>query len=393
MKHFLLVLAFGVVLTPSFIFSGCSNDDSGSDDFPGACFVNINPKDTLVLESGESLSIKVFYGKGVQGFLQTLVKWTTDNETLVIPRYNSVTAANDSCFAYGTVEAKSNDGISKVFVTFTLGSMKKILTLNIKTISAPIDTSATYHLPEGSFSDAIKSPSSFIKGSSFYMIPVKGGSFWQGPGQPYDTAYQYTESYYNSNHKWATVSDFYIGQTEVTNELWNAVMNTFYPPSSNQLSRAPVDRVSWKEIHKFLDKLNQLTGKNYRLPTESEWEFAARGGNNSQHYIFSGSNNIDDVGWCLSTEHNNITRPVMRKKSNELGIFDMSGNVSEFCSDVHKETLYNSDGTIRSVTERCILRGSKANSSANILDLISKSSCSLTERGQYLVGFRLVLTK
>ncbi len=97
-------------------------------------------------------------------------------------------------------------------------------------------------------------------------------------------------------------------------------------------SQRPVDHVSSKDCQKFVKKLNKLTGKNFRLPTEAEWEYAARGGNKSKGYNYSGSNNIDEVAWYESNS-GETTHPVATKKANELGLYDMSGNVYERCSD------------------------------------------------------------
>ncbi len=144
-----------------------------------------------------------------------------------------------------------------------------------------------------------------------------------------------------------TLGDYYIGKFEVTQELWEAVMGS--NPSYFKGSNLPVEQVSWDDCQTFIRKLNSLTGKNFRLPTEAEWEYTARGGNRSKGYKYSGSNNISDVAWywensgdrVLSGEwdydkikNNNCrTHPVGMKSPNELGIYDMSGNVYEWCQD------------------------------------------------------------
>ena len=127
-----------------------------------------------------------------------------------------------------------------------------------------------------------------------------------------------------------TLSDYYIGETEVTQELWEAVMGS--KPSKFKGSQRPVERVSWKDCQEFITRLNQLTGKNFRLPTEAEWEYAARGGNNSQGYKYSGSNTIGNVAW-YGDNSNSQTPNVKTKSPNELRIYDMSGNVYEWCQD------------------------------------------------------------
>ena len=127
-----------------------------------------------------------------------------------------------------------------------------------------------------------------------------------------------------------TLSAFSIGRYEVTQEEWQAVMGS--NPSWFKGSRKPVEQVSWNDCKSFISKLNSITGKNFRLPTEAEWEFASRGGIKSQGYKYSGSNNLNSVAW-YDDNSGATTHDVGQKSPNELGIYDMSGNVSEWCSD------------------------------------------------------------
>ncbi len=174
-----------------------------------------------------------------------------------------------------------------------------------------------------------------VNGVSFKMVRVVGGTFTMGA-----TAEQGSDAY--SNEKPAhqvTLSSYCIGQTEVTQELWVAVMGSNPSDFTGNLQR-PVEQVSWYDCQTFIIKLNQLTGANFRLPTEAEWEYAARGGNRSQGYKYSGSNTIGNVAWYYDNAYsvdsgssNYGTHPVATKAPNELGLYDMSGNVGEWCQD------------------------------------------------------------
>ena len=159
------------------------------------------------------------------------------------------------------------------------------------------------------------------------MVHVAGGTFTMGATseQGSDDAYEVEKP----THQ-VTLSSFSISRYEVTQEEWHAIMG--YNPSYFKGDRRPVENVSWNDCQEFIRKLNEMTGKRFRLPTEAEREFAARGGNNSRGYKYAGSNNIDSVAWYTSNSGSE-THPVGQKQPNELGLYDMAGNVFEWCSD------------------------------------------------------------
>ena len=226
-----------------------------------------------------------------------------------------------------------------------------------------------------------------VDGVKFKMVKVEGGKFTMGATaeQDYDA--------YNSErpaHK-VTLSDYYIGETQVTQALWKAVMgdNPSYFKGDDNL---PVENVSWEDIvERFIPALNRKTGRTFRLPTEAEWEYAARGGNKSKGYKYSGSDNKDEVAW-YDGNSGDKTHPVRGKKANELGLYDMSGNVWEWCHDWYGDYSSGAQtdpkgpdkGSIR------VLRGGSWNNNARRCRVSNRNNGS-PGNSNFYIGFRLVL--
>ena len=225
-----------------------------------------------------------------------------------------------------------------------------------------------------------------VKGVSFNMVKVDGGTFIMGatPEQGDDA-----DDDEKPAHQ-VILSDYFIGETEVTQELWEAVMGKNPSYFTNDSSH-PVEQVSWNDCQTFIKELNILTGKTFRLPSEAEWEYAARGGSKSRHYKYSGSNNIDDVAW-YGDNSGNQTHRVNTKSPNELGLYDMPGNVWEWCEDYYGPyrlpTQTNPKG-LANASYR-VFRGGGWNSAAERCRVSIRSGWNPDSRGRSL-GLRLAL--
>lgn len=222
---------------------------------------------------------------------------------------------------------------------------------------------------------------------SFRMVRVEGGTFKMGAMSDQDGEAKYDEK---PAHQ-VTLSTYSIGETEVTQELWEAVMGS--NPSEFKGAKRPVEHVSWKDCQNFIKKLNEKTKQNFRLPTEAEWEYAARGGSRSQGYKYSGSNSHSDVAWCTDNSKGK-THNVREKQSNELGLYDMSGNVFEWCQDWYgnysRSSQTNPKGS-GSGTDH-VRRGGGWNRDAERCRSSSRS-CSHPDVHTSFLGLRLALSE
>ena len=257
-------------------------------------------KKTIVVKEGETLTI---------------------NETLQTGKEITITTdqSGDKIYVDGNYA-----GISPVTTNLSFGNHEIKAERNGKTVNKNIEVSQAE--TNGGVSDKCEltffaNQTISVNGVSFTMVAVEGGTFLMGASRD-----PYLEEFPVHN---VTLSDYYIGETEVTQELWETVMKD--RPSCSFGNKKPVGNVSWDDCQEFITKLNQLTGKNFRLPTEAEWEYAARGGNRSNDYKYSGSDTIQNVAWY--NYNYNTTHDVKTKQANELGIYDMTGNVWEWCQD------------------------------------------------------------
>lgn len=215
---------------------------------------------------------------------------------------------------------------------------------------------------------------------SMKMIYVEGGTFSMGSSNG--------ESYERPVHS-VTLDSYYIAETEVTQAQWYAVMRT--NTSSYHIGdNYPVESVTWYEAQEFCEKLSELTGKKYVLPTEAQWEYAARGGKKSKGYKYSGSNTINDVAWYYDNSGAE-THSVKQKQPNELGIYDMSGNVWEWCSDWYGSYSSSSqtNPTGPSSGSGRVLRGGSWSSSASNCRVERRNFSNPSDHGSNY-GFRVV---
>ncbi len=224
-----------------------------------------------------------------------------------------------------------------------------------------------------------------VNSVSFKMIVVKGGTFTMGgtDEQGFDVLPNEIPTHS------VTLNDFCIAETEVMQALWASVMGT-NPSEFNGYDR-PVENVSWDDCQNFIEKLNQKTNLKFRLPTEAEWEYAARGGASSQRHTYSGNNELDSVGWYNDNSENK-THSVKSKGANELGIYDMSGNVGEWCSDWYGEydieNLTNPTGPLIGVLH--VFRGGSFDSASDECRVSHRAYANPTNKSDSR-GLRLVL--
>ena len=293
------------------ISSGCepigNGEDMGGGNYLYAIHLYVGVKGTEHAYSRQISSIEATY---------TIKGGTFDSKK---PKTTLIILADEDCHeaTFATVSTKSTATIT---ASFRLWDSKTNRYVDGGTAEYTVGEEHNGGNSGGNSSSA-ETKTYTVNGVSFKMIGVEGGTFQMG---------QSADGHNATPVHSVTLSSYSIGETEVTQALWKAVMGS--NPSNWQGDNLPVEKVSWNDCQTFIRNLNQLTGETFRLPTEAEWEFAAKGGRQSRGFTYSGNTNLDNVAW-YSNNSGYETHPVATKSPNELGIYDMSGNVWEWCQD------------------------------------------------------------
>ena len=224
-------------------------------------------------------------------------------------------------------------------------------------------------------------------GITIEMVKVEAGTFMMGATSEMQNPYDDEKPV----HQVALTNDYYMSKYEVTQALWQAV--TGKNPSKFKGDNLPVERVSWNDCQVFIRNLNNMTGRKFRLPTEAEWEYAARGGKKSRGYQYSGSSNISDVAW-FDDINRNKKHPVGTKQANELGLYDMSGNVWEWCLDRYGSysSSFQKNPTGAIMGEYRVFRGGRWGANERIGRTSCRSYCT-PDFSYFNLGLRLVLSE
>ena len=262
--------------------------------------------------------------------------------TLPVGQHSYIVASDGYESEEGTVKLKAS-APSNLQIQLSKEVVAAIPTVNEVAQKAP-SSSSSVSFGGNTISIPVKN------GINIEMVKVEAGTFMMGA----TSEMQYPIDDEKPVHQVTLTNDYYMGKYEVTQALWQAV--TGKNPSKFKGDYLPVEMVSWDDCQEFIGKLNSMTGRMFRLPTEAEWEYAARGGKKSRGYQYSGSSNISDVAW-YDGNSGSKTRPVGTKQANELGIYDMSGNVYEWCLDWNgsyvSTPLTNPTGAVSGVLRAC----------------------------------------
>ena len=259
-------------------------------------------------------------------------------------------------------------------------------------ISGTLSSNTASSSNGNAYSSSVSSGSNVISipvrnGITIEMVKVEAGTFMMGATSEMQNPYDDEKPV----HQVALTNDYYMSKYEVTQALWQAV--TGKNPSKFKGDNLPVERVSWNDCQVFIRNLNNMTGRKFRLPTEAEWEYAARGGKKSRGYQYSGSSNISDVAW-FDDVNRNKKHPVGMKQANELGLYDMSGNVWEWCQDRYGSysSSFQKNPTGAIMGEYRVFRGGRWGANERIARTSCRSYCT-PDFSYFNLGLRLALSE
>ena len=300
--------------------------------------------------------------------------------TLPVGQHSYIVASDGYESEEGTIKLKAS-APSNLQIQLSKEAIAAVPTVNEIAQQAPSSSSSSVSLGGNTISIPVKN------GITIDMVKVEAGTFMMGATsemqKPYDDE--------KPVHQVTLTNDYYMGKYEVTQALWQAVMGS--NPSKFKSRNLPVEQVSWDDCQEFINKLNSITGRRFRLPTEAEWEYAARGGKKSKGYQYSGSSNISDVAWYTANSGSK-THPVGKKQANELGLYDMTGNVLEWCQDWYgsyvSSSQTNPTGAFSGFFR--VFRGGSWYGNSGICRLSCRDSYNPDNRN-FDLGLRLVLSE
>ena len=311
---------------------------------------------------------------------------TADNGFRVIER-GFVYSTSENPDIENAVKFESGRGLGSY--SATVRGLKSNTTYHFKAYAT--NSQGTSYGEELTFTTKAEAVKNFnVNSAVLTMVRVEGSTFKMGGTD--ENAQSYEQPVHN-----VTLDDYYIGLCEVTNEQWEAVVNGRVPgPLEDPLwyhneRFLPKTMVSYYECQVFISKLNEMTGLEFSLPTEAQWEYAARGGNKSKGFLYSGSNDASEVGWCYENAATEVTI-VATKEPNELGLYDMTGNVNEWCRDWYD--YYSSEDQTNPVGPASgdfrVMRG------GSVINFYKECRVSHRFGGEpdshfFFVGFRVVL--
>lgn len=335
----------------------------------------VQQKQTLIIKYTPSSATVLVDNKMVRGN-KGIVRIT-----LPVGQHSYIVASDGYESEEGTVKLKAS-APSNLQIQLSKEAVAAVPTINEVAQQVSSSSSSSVSFGGNTISIPVKN------GINIEMVKVEAGTFMMGATSEMQDPYDDEKPV----HQVTLTNDYYMGKYEVTQALWKAVMGS--NPSAFEGDDLPVEWVSWDDCQEFISKLNSMTGRKFRLPTEAEWEYAARGGKKSRGYQYSGSSNISDVAWYQENSAKK-THPVGTKQANELGIYDMTGNVWEWCQDWHGSyvSLPQTNPTGANSGSKRVVRGG----AWGFMERLCRSSYRYNDADpderHYYSGLRLVLSE